>query len=281
MAIKESSANTLVRFRGMGLINFSEENPHGDIMIIRDEKHTFTVRIQEPRFKDEAEKDVIVYEDIAVYESLPREGVRIEIEAMNDAEKSGYEIYKEDGEFDRLKSEDVNDFRWIVDMEDLHTNKLAKIESGGQYPLTNLSIKNGFFYTHKLDTNLFFEKITKNADGKEENREVFGHIAETIGVKLDAEKVKFRIKIGEKEKVHKLKNMKGLPYRIEINNVDYNDDSEISDMPEYYNYLRSQSGRKFELEPMKEDEDGRLVSGGSVNTLNFCHPGKGGGGCSC
>ncbi len=281
MAIKESDANTLVRFRGMGLINFSEENPHGDIMIIRDKKHTFSVRVQEPRFKDGAEKDVIVYEDIAVYESLPREGVKIEITARADAEKSTYEIYEAEGEFDRLKSEDVNDFRWIVDLEDLHTNKLAKIESGDQYPITNLSIKNGLFYAHKLDTDLFFEKITKNAEGEEENREVFGHVAETIGVKLASKRVKFRIKIGEEENVHKLKKVKGLPYRIEINNVDYNDDSEISDMPEYYKYLASQSGRKFELEPMKEDEDGNLVSGGSVNAIAFCHPGKGGGGCSC
>ena len=280
MAIKESDANTLVRFRGMGLINFSEENPHGDIMIIRDKKHTFSVRVQEPRFKDGAEKDVIVYEDIAVYDSLPPEGVGIEIQARNESETSSYETYEAEGEFDRLKSEDVNDFRWIVDLEDLHTNKLAKIESGDQYPITNLSIKNGFFYTHKLDTDLFFEKITKNADGNEENREVFGHVAETIGVRLDAKKVKFRIKIGEEETIHKLKKVKGLPYRIEINNVDYNDDSEISDMPEYYEYLASQSGRTFELEPVK-DEDGNLVSGGSVNDFVFCHPGKGGGGCSC
>ena len=281
MAIKESLANTLVRFRGMGLVNFSEENPHGDISIIRDKKHTFAIRIQEPCFKDGAEKDVIVYEDVAVYESLPREGVEVEIKALKDSAKGSYKIYKAEEEFDRLKSEDVNDFRWIVDLEELHTNKLSKIESDDQYPTTNLSIKNGFFYTHKLDTDLFFEKITKDADGKEENREVFGHIAETIGVTLDSEIVEFRIKIGDEENVHKLKKVKGLPYRIEINNVDYNDDSEISDMPEYYKYLASQSGRKFELEPMKEDEDGNSVSGGSVNSVTFCHPGKGGGGCSC
>ena len=281
MSIKESSANTLVRFRGMGLINFSDENPHGDIMVIRDKKHTFSLRIQEPRFKDGAEKDIIVYEDIAVYESLPSKGVSIEVIAHTDSQTSSYKVYKAEGDFDRLKSEDLNDFRWIVDFEDLHKNKLEKLISHDQYPTTNLSIKNGFFYTHKLDTDLFFEQITKNAKGKEEKRKVFGHIADTIGVILDEEVVEFKIKIGDEEKTHFLEKVKGLPYRIEVNNVDYNDDSEISDMPEYYKYLASQSGRTFELEPMKEDENGDIISGGSVNEIAFCHPGKGGGGCSC
>ena len=281
MSIKESSANTLVRFTGMGLINFSDENPHADILVIRDRKHIFNIRIQEPRFKDGTEKDLIVYEDIAVYENLPRKGVSIEIVGVPRSKPSTYEIYQAEGGFDRLSSEDANDFRWIVDLEDLHTNKLRSIKSDDQYPTTNLSIKNGFFYTHKLDTDLFFEKITKNAEGKEEKREVFGNIAETIGVKLEAEEVEVKVKIGDEEKSYLLEKVKGLPYRIEINNVDYNDDSEISDMPEFYKYIKSQSGRTFELEPMKEDEDGSLVSGGSVNAVGFCHPGKGGGGCSC
>lgn len=280
MSIKESSANTLVRFTGMGLINFSDENSHGDISVIRDEKHTFSIRIQKPRFKDGSEKDRLFYEDIAVYEKLPAHGVDLEIRDFDAKGKNSYEIYEAEGKFDRLQSDDTNDFRWLVDLGDLHSNGIQPKANNTKYPINNLSIKNGLFYTHKLDTDLFFEKVVKGATGEVEKKEAFGHIAETIGVKIDAKRIEFIIKIGEKESTHLLEKVDGLPYRIEINNVDYNDDSEISDMPVYYEFWKSQSGREVDLVPMKED-DGELVSGGSVNQITFCHPGKGGGGCNC
>ena len=186
---------------------------------------------------------------------------------------NGFEIYQaEDANFSRLDGEDVNDFRWIVDLNDLHGDDL--IESGDQnkYPITKLFVADGLFYTHKLDTELFFEKIEKDADGNELKRDTFGNVAETIGVKIEAEKVLFTIKTGETEETHSLEKMNGLPYRIEISNMDYNEDANFSDMPDYYKYLASADGEKFELEPIIETENG----GGGVSGKRFCHPIKAG-----
>ena len=128
------------------------------------------------------------------------------------------------------------------------------------------------FYTHKLDTELYFEKIEKDADGNELKRDTFGNVAETIGVKIEAEKVLFTLKNGETEETHSLEKLNGLPYRIEISNMDYNEDANFSDMPDYYKYLASADGEKFELEPIIETENG----GGGVSGKRFCHPIKAG-----
>ena len=155
---------------------------------------------------------------------------------------------------------------------DLHGDEL--IESGDQnkYPITKLFVADGLFYTHKLDTELYFEKIEKDADGNELKRDTFGNVAETIGVKIEAEKVLFTLKNGETEETHSLEKLNGLPYRIEISNMDYNEDANFSDMPDYYKYLASADGEKFELEPIIETETG----GGGVSGKRFCHPIKAG-----
>ena len=281
MLINESSATALVRFTGLGLCSFESAKEHGDISIIRDGRHDLAIKIQKPNFIDGTDEDVLSYVNIANYQNLDTQNVRIEINSGDNSAKPGVEIYETEGEFNRLKSEDTNDFRWIVDMDKLHSNKLSRIKTPAQHPITQLSVNSGLFYTHKLDTDMLFEKVTKDADGNEEERETFGHVGETIGIKLDTEAVEFKIKIGEEEKSHVLEKVEGLPYKIEISNIDYNEDAVMSEMFEYYKYLKSQSGRTFELEPVKEDKDGEMISGGSVNEFTFCHPGKGGGGCSC
>ena len=108
---------------------------------------------------------------------------------------NGYEIYQAKDEFDRLNSDDTNDFRWIVNMANLHGEKLTASKSENRYPISKLFIENGLFYVHKLDTDLFFEKVEKDADGNEKNREILGNVAETIGVKIESDEVVFKIKI--------------------------------------------------------------------------------------
>jgi len=267
MSVLESSATALIRFTGLGIVCFNEEKQRGEIAGIRDDKHVLTVKIQRPAYQDGAEKDVIIYKDVATYENLPKDDVQIEIKASGNPPIAGYEIYQ-NGEFDRLGSSDVNDFRWLVNMSALHNGVTAPNGTTNQrYPLTRIYINNGLFYAHKLDRNLFFEKIEKNASGSEKQREVFGNVAETIGVKIEGEKVAFTIRIGDREETHSLDRVDGLPFRIEIKNMDYNANAIYSDMPDYYKYLSSPSGDQFELTPIA-DEAGVE----SINQQEFCHP---------
>jgi len=266
MPIQESSATALVRFTGLGIVCFNEEQQRGEIAGIRDNKHRLTIRIQRPVYQDGAEKDVIAYKDIATYENLPKDDVRIEIKASGNPPIAGYQIYQA-GEFDRLGSSNVNDFRWLVNMSTLHGDTSLTASPTERYPLTKIYISNGLFYAHKLDLNLFFEKVEKNTSGLAMPSEVFGNVAETIGVKIEGAEVLFTIRIGDQEETHSLPRVDGLPFRIEIKNMDYNANAIYSDMPDYYKYLASPSGNQFELTPIVED-----ASAQSINQQEFCHP---------
>jgi hypothetical protein len=270
MSIQESSATALIRFTGLGIFCFNEERRRGEIAVIRDDKHWLSIKIQRPVYQDGAEKDIIVYQNLASYEQLPKENVRIEIRASRAPAIAGYEIYQ-NGNFDRLGPTDANDFRWVVNMNTLHGNTRLNPTREARYPLSKIYIANGLFYTHKLDQNLFFEKVEKDASGVAGQREVFGNVAETIGIKIEAEEVTFNIRIGDREETHSLTRVEGLPFRIEIKNMDYSENAVYSDMPDYYKYLSSPTGTQFELTPITE-EDGDTASGGSVNQQDFCHP---------
>jgi hypothetical protein len=266
MSLNESSATALVRFTGLGIICFNKDKQRGEIAAIRDNKHLLTVKIQRPVFQDGSGNDVIAYQDVATYEQLPKEDVQIEIKAQGNPAIDGYEVYKP-GDFDRLNSTDINDFRWIVNMNSLHAETALNPTAAGRYPIAKLYIANGLFYAQKLDRNLLFEKVDKPSNGTIPKREVFGNVAETIGVKIEGEAVSFTIRIGDKEETHLLQRVDGLPFRIEIKNMDYSDNAVYSDMADYYRYLSSPTGEQFDFAPMLEDADG-----GSVSQMEYCHP---------
>ena len=271
MSVNESSATALVRFTGLGIVCFNRERQQGEVGVIRDNKHELSIKIQRPVFQEADGNDVVVYQDIAAYRSLPKEDVQIEIKALGTPAIEGFEIYQS-GDFDRLESSDPNDFRWIVNMSTLHGETSLTPGTEERYPLTKIYIGNGLFYTHKLDTNLFFEKVGKDASGNDTEREVFGNVAETIGVKIEGEEVSFTIRIGDQEETQSLKHVDGLPFRIEIKNMDYNADAVYSDMPDYYKYLASADGHRFELSPVVEDDAAASAVGRPINTMDFCHP---------
>ena len=270
MSVNESSATALVRFTGLGFICFDEDSQRGEFDVIRDQRHELSIKIQRPVFQ-EGGNDVLGYKDIATYQSLPKDDVQIEIKAIGKPAIEGYEIYQ-NGNFDRLDSADANDFGWIVNMNKLHGNAPLLANNEERYPLTKIYLSNGLFYTYKLDTNLFFEKVTKNATGDATQREVFGNVAETVGVKIEGEEVNFTIRVAGKEETHSLKRIHGLPFRIEITNMDHNADAVYSDMPDYYKYLASNNGHHFELTPIVEEGDAARATGRPVNTMDFCHP---------
>jgi hypothetical protein len=271
MSVLESSATALVRFTGLGIICFNKERQRGEIAAVRDDKHSLSIKIQKPVYQDGGGNDVIVYQDIASYLTLPKESVQIEIKSLGRPAVEGFEIYQS-GEFDRLGSPDVNDFRWIVDMNALHGNVPLNPTARGNHPISKIYIGSGLFYTHRLDTNLFFEKVERDAGGVEKRREVFGNVGETIGVKIKGDEVSVNIRAGDREETHVLKRVEGLPSRIEIKNMDYSDNAVYSDMADYYSYVSSPTGDQFDLAPLAEDEDGETAAGGSVNQEEFCHP---------
>jgi hypothetical protein len=271
MSVQESSATALVRFTGLGIICFNEAQQRGEVAVIRDNKHLLSIKIQRPVFQEGGESDVIVYQDIARYEQLPKDDVQIEIKALGTPAIEGYEIYQ-NGNFDRLNSADVNDFRWIVNMNALHGDAALSPTGEGHYPVTKLYIGNGLFYTHKLDTDLFFEKVETDASGAATQREVFGNVGETVGVKLEGDEVSFTIRIGSQEETHSLQRVAGLPFRIEIKNMDYNENAVYSDMADYYGFLSSPHGNQFDLAPIVEDTGGETASGEAHNQKRFCHP---------
>ena len=266
MSVNESSATALVRFTGLGIICFNDEAQRGEIAVIRDDKHQLSFRIQRPVYQDGAENDIVVYRDIAAYDQLAKEDVVIEIKATRAPSVAGYEIYQS-GDFDRLGSADINDFRWIVNMDSLHGESPLGPTGQRPYPLTKLYVGNALFYAHKLDRNLFFEKVEKDESGDALQHETFGNVAETIGARIEAEEVSVTIHIGDREERHLLQRLEGLPFRIESKNMDYSANAIYSDMPDYYKYLASSAGNQFELVPIRED-----AAGESVNQEDFCHP---------
>jgi hypothetical protein len=96
-------------------------------------------------------------------------------------------------------------------------------------------------------------------------------VAETIGVKIEGDEVSFMIRIAGQEQTHTLRRVEGLPFKIEIKNMDYSEDAVYSDMADYYKYLSSPSGTQFDLTPITEDNGGE-ANGGSVNQKLYCHP---------
>jgi hypothetical protein len=267
MSVKESSATALVRFTGLGIVCFNQDPQRGEIAAIRDDKHTLSIKIQKPVFQDGTDRDLIIYQDIATYENLPKDQVRMEINATN-SPIAGYELYQR-GEFDRLEAADANDFRWIVNLHTLHGSTNLMPTAKQNYPFAKIYIGNGLFYAHKLDRNIFFEKTEKATDGSTTQREDFGNVAETVGVKIEGDEVTVTIRVGDREEKHSLARVDGLPYRIEIKNMDYSANSVYSDLPDYYHYVASSNGKQFDLSPVIEDE---TAAGDSISQRDFCHP---------
>jgi hypothetical protein len=269
MSVRESSATALVRFTGLGIICFNRDRQRGEIAAVRDNKHVLTIKIQQPVFQDGADNDMITYRDIATYQQLPKENVEIEINAIGAPAITGYEIYQS-GDFDRLGDADPNDFRWMVNLNTLHDGAALSPAPERPYEIARIYIENGLFYTHRLARHLFFEKVELDETGNAAQREPFGNVGETIGVKLEGDEVNFTIRIGGQETTHSLKRVEGLPFRIEFKNMDYGDNAVYSDMSDYYTFLSGTTGKQFDFIPIVEEADD--TPGVPVNQIEFCHP---------
>lgn len=275
MPVRENSATALVRVRGLGIVCFNQKKNRGEVALLRDGRHALSIRISKPSFVEEARSDTVSYDDIVTYESLDPMTTSIEISGEGNSMINGYEIFT--GEtFDRLNGEsnDENDFRWIVKMEsdELHGTSLVRnddLAARNQVQVNKLFISNALFYTNEINEKLFFEKIKKDADGNILGKEDFGYIAETVGAKIESEFVSFKLKIGGEEHTHVFPRVAGSPVKIEISNMDPDPKSIISDMPDYYRFLKDESGIEYDLNNVANDADTNV--GDSTNGEEFCH----------
>lgn len=274
MSINESSATAIVSVRGLGIGCFNPEKKRRETALIHDGKHQLSIKILKPT--DGIDGEGPDYVNVNTYRNLKTEDVEISIKGVGNPKIEGYEVYTAE-KFDRLNpnESDENDFRWLVDVtnDEMHADKLVKSSDLHRFPMTRLVIENGLFYTHNLNKDLVFEKVEKDADGNEVGRSAFGNVAETVGAKIESDFVSFKIKVGDEEHAHLFPRNQG-PYKIEISNMDYNEDAEISDMPTYYSYFADSEGTVFDLEPLESAN----VQSRAANQKQYCHPLEGGDG---
>ncbi len=270
MSINESSATAIVSVRGLGIGCFNPEKKRRETALIHDGKHQLSVKILKPSFIDGTGEDCLSYVNVNSYRNLPAKDVEISIKGVGNPAIEGYEVYTAE-KFDRLNTDesDENDFRWLVNVtgNEMHAGKLVKSSNRHSFPVTRLSIENGLFYTRSLNKEFIFEKVEKDADGNEVARSAFGNVAETVGTKIESDFVSFKIKVGDEEHTHLLPRNEGLPYKIEISNMNYDEDAEVSDMPTYYSFFADSEGKVFDLEPLESIAQGR-----AANQKEFCHP---------
>lgn len=259
MRVRESSATALVRCSGLAMICINPEGQRGEIGFIREDQHVLTLSILRPCYQD-GTNDSVSYREVVKYSNLYDEDVQVEIRAQGAV--AGCETYTDGTEkINRQSCTDLNDFRWLVSMAELHGESPLNVTSEHPYSLTKVHLYSGLFYTHQLEANISFEKVLKDANGAEGTPEEFGRVAETLGVQIDGEEVTLSIRIGEMQVTHSLPRVAGLPSIIELNNAAPGS-GVYSDMPEYYNYIVDPSGDQFELRP----------SWRARNQQDFCHP---------
>lgn len=268
MVFKESSATALVRARGLGIFCLNKTAGRGEMAIIRDDRHQLSIRISKPVLIDGAGRESFQYQDFVVYREIDPLNVEMDIAAVSGAVIDGFEVYTP-GEFNRLDgdSNDEFDFRWLVniDGDEMHGKRLSAnvaAASASRPPVSKLYIGNAVFYARAINEKLFFDRIDAGTD-----RSPFGNVAEAVAAKIEADAVRFTISIGGEKHVHTLPRVPGCPYKITIDNMDPDEDSPLSDMPDYYRFLADDSGRQFDLVPAETSAS----SGQSVGKLSSCH----------
>lgn len=290
MEFDESSATALVRLTGLAFICLNGAAQRCEIGLIRDDRHQLSIKILKPLSGGQ-------YQEIASYQhqQLP-ENMSLEIKAQG-APIGGCQTYEQGG-FNRLGANDLNDlndFRWLVDMQGLHGSTLSPTINKRRDPVSKVYLHSALLYTHELDKQLFFDQVTTYANGVTSSPQPFGRVAKTMGAQINGTEVSLTIQIGNQTMNHSLPRISN-PYVIEIKNIDYNLAPPYSDMPDYYKYIACPSGRQVELKPGKEGANpgvltagpriiqsalrrqgaegakSGVVAGKAVNQENFCHP---------
>lgn len=288
MPIDLSSATAVVSLTGLGIICFNENKKRSETLLIHDEMHQPSIIIYQKSDNiadGHKPKKLLGYRYIPIItynivelkgrnRNLDMESLSIEINGVGNCTIDGYKKY-ESGKFNRksLKS-DLNDYRWLVNVEKdelLGSGKInrqpSNYKNSENVGLENskLFIQNAEFFTESLiveDPNKSTKEFAKfmrvaipneKTDKPIDHRE-YGYMADYIGAKIEANFVSVKIKIGEIVHTHLLPKTK-TPYLIEIKNATSEDNSE-SDMPIYRSYWETKDSENIDL--LNFDETTRL-----------------------
>ncbi len=281
MPVREDLATVLVRCTGLAMICLNQTEQQGEVGFLRDDKHVLNFKILRPFYRN-GSNNLITYREIATYQEFPNENVNIKIEAPG--APAGFQTFRNE-DFNRLSdTNDRNDFRWLVNLEEFHEPNTLRPTSQQPFSLSTLKLLNGLFYTHQLDQKLVFNKVRKNPIGANGQPEQFGRVAKTLGARIDGAEVIVRISSNDMEATHSLPRVPGFPSIVEISNVDPDPNARLSDMGDYYKYVNTLGGDEVDLvpitgsaptdEPGEPTEDGviTVVRGDQVNQQDFCHP---------
>jgi hypothetical protein len=249
MELPEIESFVTVYLEGLMICCINPKQERFEAALLRQKKHDFTIRVvtyeNGRRINERETKDI------------PFEGVRIEIEAVENSSVKGISRYQPEP-FDRKSDNFGNfrDFRWIVDLEgeEFHNRKLEPTgESLAMHrmPLTPLFIKNAHFSVSGV-TDYTYDKIVIDRDGKIIDEELFGRCGFILSAHLDADAVRVSFEnTGLASEV--LTRRDGLTYKIFIINVRDEGDTE-SELPVYYKVLESPDGMMFNLEKTVQSE---------------------------
>ncbi|HQU82712.1 MAG TPA: hypothetical protein PKY59_06295 [Pyrinomonadaceae bacterium] len=273
MPITKSSATAFINVRGLGIVCFNPQKKRCETAIIRSGDHKLTLNIYKPAFIESGGADKLGYTPVFSREITETEDVSIEISGNGNPQIGGYELFETES-FNRLENDiNDNDIRWILNLEgeEMHNESLVKNEQfavSEKPSVTKLFIENGLFYSvmpneKEILNAPFFRKF----DPQNKSEEDFGFVAETMGVNIESDEVTVKLKIGGTENNWSLPRIEGLPYKIEITNVDPNPDAPLSDLFVCYKFLSAADSTEFELRPKEQTSS----AGSSVTGKQYCH----------
>jgi hypothetical protein len=160
-------------------------------------------------------------------------------------------IYQTDGPFNRNPSHDAQDFRWMLDIQQLHGREVPRT---GSIPTNSLSISNGCFYT-SVRTKRPYRKRWINPDGTETPIQEIGLTGRTFGADFKAASVTVRV-TGENDYNGTFDHRDNSKYEIIFDNtcVDERQPSpNETDFHFYYKLFSDRNGRVEILPPEEPD----------------------------
>lgn len=159
--------------------------------------------------------------------------------------------YQTGGSFDRNPNHDAQDFRWMLDIQQLHG---GKVDRTGSIATNSLSITNGCFYT-SVRTKLPYRKRWINPDGTGTPVQTIGLTGRTFGSDFKGASVTVSV-TGENDYSKTLDHRDNSRYEIIFDNTcvdEIQPSPDETDFHFYYRLFNDRNGRVEILPPEEPD----------------------------
>jgi hypothetical protein len=246
MPINEADATAIIYVEGLAISCFSPKENRGETAIMREIAHDLTLTIITIVNGTEVGEDQY---------NFSRTGASIEITGVGNADVDGFAKF-EGVNFIRTTESinDVNDLRWIADLEgsEFHDSKLTPTgtsESQHNMPLTPLYIKNALFYG-KANSDYTNNRIEKDTNGNVISTNLFGKYGYIMGAKIIADSINIKLTGSSTTEIN-LNAVTNTQFRIVITNNRASGDT-ISDFPEFYKVVYATNGINFDVKKVIE-----------------------------